>query len=213
MSTVACVFAHPDDEAFGPGGTIAKLAKNNEVHIICCTDGDVHNNGLKNIRDKELLASAKILGVEKVHFLNFTDGSLSNAQYPKLVQSIKSKLNKIMPKTIITFDPNGVSGHIDHIAITSVVNYLFPKLDHVQKIMYFCMKDAERNQISDYFVYMPPGKSHSQIDETIDISSVWNVKVSAMRAHMSQKSDCDWILSIQEKLPKEEWFLVRSKGE
>jgi len=77
--------------------------------------------------------------------------------------------------------------------------------------MYFCLKDAERSQISDYFVYMPPGKPKEEVDEIVEISSVWDIKVSAMQAHVSQASDCDWILSIQSKLPKEEWFLVRSK--
>ena len=211
MLKIACVFAHPDDEAFGPGGTIAKLALDHEIHIVCCTDGDHQDKGLKNIRDKELLASAKILGVKQVHFLNFVDGTLSNPLYHSLAKAIKEKLDNIRPKTIITFDPNGVSGHLDHVAVTSIVNFLFPKLDYLQKIMYFCMKDDERSQIPDYFVYMPPGRKKEEVNEITDISSVWNTKVSAMQAHVSQKSDCDWILSILNKLPKEEWFLVRSK--
>lgn len=72
--TIVGIFAHPDDEAFGPGGTLAKLAKENEVHIICATSCE---SGQKSISDKkdlgkirkqELLSSAKILGIKKSIF-------------------------------------------------------------------------------------------------------------------------------------------------
>jgi len=212
MTKIACVFAHPDDEAFGPGGTIAKLAlEGHEVSIICVTDGDVDNNGLKDIRNKELLASAEILGVKQVLFLGFVDGTLSNAIYHKLANAIKEKLDQLQPETIITFDPNGVSGHLDHIAVTSVVNWLFPKLPYLKKIMYFVSRIGVSQEIDDYFVYFPPGKSKDQVDEVVDIEMVWATQVAAMRAHVSQKSDCDWILDITAKLPKEEYFLLRSK--
>lgn len=211
MSKIACVFAHPDDEAFGPGGTIAKVASDNEVHIICVTDGDVAGNGLKTVRDKELLASAKILKVTQVHFLNFVDGTLSNSLYAKVAKAIRAKLDQLRPDTVITFDENGVSGHLDHIAVTSVVNWLFPKLPYLKKILYFCNSKSAADQITDYFVYFPPGRSRREVNEIIDVSSHWPTKVAAMRAHVSQKSDCDWILGLLEKLPKEEWFGVRSK--
>lgn len=211
MSTIACIFAHPDDEAFGPGGTIAKLSQDNEIHIICCTDGDHQDKGLKNIRDKELLASAKILGVKQVHFLDFVDGELSNNKYAQLAQAIKSELDQLQPEIIITFDENGVSGHLDHIAITSVVNWLFPKLNYFKKIMYFVNPKEISDKILDYFVYFPPGRSRGEVHEIIDTSAVWDTKVKAMRAHVSQKSDCDMILDILSDLPKEEWFLIRSK--
>jgi len=209
MAIIACVFAHPDDEAFGPGGTIAKLANDNHIEIICCTDGDHQDRGLKNIRDKELLASAKILGVKQVHFLDFADGSLCNSLYHQLANQIKEKLDKIKPETLITFDENGVSGHLDHIAVTSVINWLFPKLTYLKKILYFTNPIQLTDKIPDYFVYFPPGRTKA--DEIVDVSEVWPTKVAAMSAHVSQKSDCDMILGILSDLPKEEWFLVRSK--
>lgn len=44
---LVCVFAHPDDEAFGPGGTIAKFSKTHAVYILCITRGEAV--GKKNI--------------------------------------------------------------------------------------------------------------------------------------------------------------------
>jgi len=69
---IFCIFAHPDDEAFGPSGIIAKWAEENNVYLICVTDGSHPNGGKKKldkVRRKELLVSAKILGVKKVFFL------------------------------------------------------------------------------------------------------------------------------------------------
>src|SRR3989344_1733560 len=176
MATIVGLFAHPDDEAFGPGGTLAKMAKDNDVYIICCTDGNHQEKGLKNIRNQELLASTKVLGVKEVLFLDFEDGGLCNANYHQLADAIKVKLDQLKPETIITFNLNGVSGHIDHIVVASVVTWLFPKLSYLKKIMYFCLRDIERRLIPNYFVYMPEGTALDQTDEIIDVSEVWKIK-------------------------------------
>ena len=79
MRKTVCIFAHPDDEAFGPSGTIAKFADEGEVFLICVTNGNDKNNGereLIKIRDQELHESSKILGVKKVYCLKYADGEL-----------------------------------------------------------------------------------------------------------------------------------------
>ena len=142
-------------------------------------------------------------------FLDFVDGSLCNNLYHQLAEELKKKLDLLRPETLITFDENGVSGHLDHIAVTSVINWLFPKLAYLKKILYFTNPREVSAKIPDYFVYFPPGRTKA--DQITDVSAVWQTKVTAMNAHVSQKSDCDTILGILSDLPKEEWFLVRSK--
>jgi LmbE family N-acetylglucosaminyl deacetylase len=78
--------------------------------------------------------------------------------------------------------------------------------------MYYCIDDTFRTHISDYFIYFPPGYKKSEIDETIDVSSVWDKKVTALNKHESQKADIDTILPILQKLPKEEYFLVKKRN-
>lgn len=211
MATVVCIFAHPDDEAFGPGGTIAKLSRDHDVHIICCTDGDHRGNGIKNIRAEELNSSAKILGAKDVIFLDFVDGSLSNNLYHQLADRLKSLLETLRPQTIITFEPLGVSGHIDHITITSVVNYLFDRLSYIRKIMYYTLSREAREMIQDYFVYMPPGHSKAEVDQIINVADVWETRLSAVRAHKSQPQDQKMVLDILSRLPREEYFFVRTR--
>ncbi|MBI2328026.1 PIG-L family deacetylase [Candidatus Curtissbacteria bacterium] len=212
--TLVAVFAHPDDEAFGPAGTLVKLAKKNDIYILCATRGEAggDHQELAKIREKELLKSAAILGVREVYFLGFADGTLSNSIYHKLAEKIEEKIKILQPDTLLTFEPRGISGHIDHIVVSLVTTYVFNKLSVVNKLLYYCISDQERKLIKDYFIYFPPGYKKSEIDEIVDINDVWPTKLAAMMAHKTQRSDAEKILKIIKKLPKEEYFLVLEKG-
>ncbi len=216
---LVCIFAHPDDEAFGPGGTIAKFTKTHTVYILCATRGE--EGGLKQdssigkIREKELLESAKILGVKKVFFLDFKDGTLSNNLYHQLAKKIEAKLLQLKPETILTFEPLGVSGHVDHITVSLVTTYVFEELPFVTTLLRYChpkenmklMKQVRK----EYFIWRPDGYDAKDIGFVNNVSSTWATKVKAMHAHQSQIHDIRWILSFYEKLPKKEYFLVMKK--
>lgn len=215
--TIVCVFAHPDDEAFGPGGTIATLSKDNAVYIICVTNGDAgqnhtqKNSDLGGIRKKELSKSAKILSVKKVYFLGCKDGSLSNNLYHEIAQKIQDILEKLRPQTLLTFEPRGISGHIDHIAVSMITTFVFEKLPFVETLLYYCITQRARKLNKKYFIYFPPGYRSSEIDMTVNTESVWEQKVKAMFCHQSQIHDVKRILKNQTKLPKKEYFLVKKK--
>lgn len=213
-----CIFAHPDDEAFGPSGTIHKLTKKYDVYLLCATRGEMGQGGrvgekLGEKRSRELLKSAKILGVKKVYFLGFVDGTLSNDLYHKLAGSIEEHLKKLKPEIILTMNQTGGSGHIDHIVVSMVTSFVFERLKFIKKIMYSAIpKDAmDKWKKTPYFIYRPDGIPRSQIDEVIDVSDVWDVKLKAMQAHKSQKADYERILKMRDGTPREEYFLVREK--
>lgn len=211
--TIVAVFAHPDDEAFGPSGTLAKLSKTNDVYLLCATRGEEggNNKRLGEIRAKELKESAKIIGIKRVYFLGYRDGTLSNSIYHKLAGKIEKKLKELRPHTVITFEQKGVSGHIDHITVSMVTTFVFKKLPFVKTLLYYCMRQDERRKIDDYFIYFPPGYKASEIDKTVNIKDVWETKVRAMNVHKSQVQDAKRILEILKTLPKEEYFLEIKK--
>lgn len=214
QNSVVAVFAHPDDEAFGPAGTIAKFAKTHDVYILCATRGEgggSHKN-LAQVRSNELRRSAQILGVKKVFFLGFVDGTLSHALYHKLAQKIAKKLKILKPQTILTFEPRGISGHIDHITVSMASSYVFYRLSFIKTLLYYCIGDEIRKKIKGYFIYFPPGYKRSEIDKVVDISDVWDKKVKAMMTHKSQIADAQRIIGNLKKLPKEEHFLVITKA-
>jgi LmbE family N-acetylglucosaminyl deacetylase len=217
MKRVLCVFAHPDDEAFGPGGTIAKLAKEHEVFILCATKGQRGevskriSGTLGQERAKELSASAKILGVKKVFFLGFKDGTLSNSLYHKLAEKVKKYVDELQPETLLTYEPHGVSGHIDHITVSMVTNFVFDRSPFVKKLMMHAVHNEVASLRKDYFIYFPPGYPLSEIDEIVETHDVWDQKVAAMYCHESQMHDIKRILEMYEKRPKREYFLVRKQ--
>lgn len=218
MKNIVAVFAHPDDEAFMCSGTIAKLAQSHRVYILCVTKGDADpkyakdiRSNLSDIRTQELEDSAKILGVKKVHFLGFKDGSLCNNIYHQLAEKIEEKLKIYRPETLITIEPRGVSGHLDHVATSLITTYVFYRLPFIKKLMYYCITEEHRQLIPDYFIYFPPGYKKSQINEVINVSHTWDKKIKSIKAHVSQKKDGLRVLSIVNQGPRQENFLVLNK--
>lgn len=133
------VVAHPDDETFGMGGTIAHYAHAGaEVHLVCATRGEVGEvepekmagfDSVGDLRTHELSCAANVLGIREIHYLDYRDsgmpGSLDNDHSRALVQApieeVAQKIAKIMrqvkPQVVLTFDPVGGYMHPDHIAI------------------------------------------------------------------------------------------------
>lgn len=210
---LAVVIAHPDDEAFGPGGTLAYFAKKGvKLHLICVTNGDaVGNKILGATRREELIESAEILGISSIRFLDFVDGSLNNNLYHSIESRLKMELDTIKPDTLLTFDTNGVSGHLDHIAVASVTSKLFQELSYVKTILYYCETIGFKDMLGDYFVYVPEGYPPEAIDWTLDVSPVYETKLQAMKAHRSQAHDLKWILEKEKARLKSENFRLRTK--
>jgi LmbE family N-acetylglucosaminyl deacetylase len=80
------VLAHPDDESFGMGGTLALYAQHGvEVHLICATRGEVgetppdferNDRSIAELRMDELRCAGQILGLKEVHFLKYRDSGM-----------------------------------------------------------------------------------------------------------------------------------------
>ncbi|MFQ5923513.1 MAG: PIG-L family deacetylase [Anaerolineales bacterium] len=137
--TMLVVMAHPDDETFGLGGTLALYAKRGvKVHLICATRGEAGTvdpefmegySSVADLRVNELLCAAEQLGLEEVHFLDYRDsgmvgtkdnehpGALAQAPVDEVVATLVGHIRRLRPQVVLTFDPMGGYGHPDHIAI------------------------------------------------------------------------------------------------
>jgi LmbE family N-acetylglucosaminyl deacetylase len=133
------VLAHPDDESFGMGGTLALYARRNvEVHLVCATRGEAGDvapdclEGFESIaarRVYELRCAADILGLSGVHFLDYRDSGMSGSadnQHPnalcaapveQVAEEIAEYMRELKPQVVLTSDPIGGYMHPDHIAI------------------------------------------------------------------------------------------------
>ncbi|MBC7878342.1 MAG: PIG-L family deacetylase [Anaerolineales bacterium] len=122
------VFAHPDDESMGMGGTLAKYsAEGVDTHLICASRGErgwfgpeEQNPGperLGQIRTQELENAVKELGMKGLYFLDYIDGDVDQADHADAISKIVTHIRGIKPQVIVTFPPDGNYGHPDHIAI------------------------------------------------------------------------------------------------
>jgi LmbE family N-acetylglucosaminyl deacetylase len=123
-----CVFAHPDDEVFCSGGTIAKyVAIDTEVMVVSVTKGDAGQirdaqiatrRTLGKVREQELFDSCKHLGAQYVQCLNYGDGTLKDLDINILVEHVVKIIRQFRPDVVITFGPDGAYGHPDHVIIS-----------------------------------------------------------------------------------------------
>jgi LmbE family N-acetylglucosaminyl deacetylase len=137
--TLLAVLAHPDDESFGMGGTLAFYAQRGvAVHLACATRGEVgevapqflgHYASIGDLRETELRCAAGMLGLSGVHFLGYRDSGMSGspdnhhpealagAPVDEVAAKVTRLIRKICPQVVVTFDPIGGYRHPDHIAI------------------------------------------------------------------------------------------------
>lgn len=220
-NSLVCVIAHPDDEAFGPSGTLAKLSQFYDVHIVCVTDGQsdprFHTNpgeSLAKLRAAELRQSAALLGAKEVHFLHFQDGTLNNNQYHEIAAKLSALCDAITPAVFMTNDLKGNSGHLDHVAVAMVTSFVYEKRKGMQGILYNCVPRAVSDVMREYFVFFPHGYETSDVDLVVDVSDVLEKKLAAARCHQTQAADVERVTKrwlAQEK--QEELFLVESRNE
>jgi LmbE family N-acetylglucosaminyl deacetylase len=123
------VFAHPDDEVFCAGGTMARAAEAGaEVMIVSATRGErgqirdpsaATRRTLGTIRERELRAAAAELGVQRVQVLAYPDGTLQHHR-SSLGAAVAGITRRFDPDTVITFGADGGYGHPDHVAISDL---------------------------------------------------------------------------------------------
>ncbi|HSW90551.1 MAG TPA: PIG-L family deacetylase [Candidatus Saccharimonadales bacterium] len=200
------IFAHPDDEAFGPGGTLIKAVHDGvELHLITLTLGQNGTNpdnapDLGTVRREEWLKSGQMIGATSQHELGYIDGRLCNIE----MLEITEKIQHIVRETIadrdievefIGFDLNGLTGHIDHIVASRALCLAFYRLkqddSRFTRIRLFCLPREQNQSVNTNWIYMEAGRTPEEIDETIDARKYYKKIIDVMRTHHSQRSDAE----------------------
>jgi LmbE family N-acetylglucosaminyl deacetylase len=127
------VLAHPDDESLGTGGTLAYYATRGvETYVVSATRGEAgrffenqprpSNEEVGRVREQELHAAARELGVHEVVILDYKDKELDQVDPFEAVSRIVREVRRVRPHVVITFPPDGAYGHPDHIATSQLTN-------------------------------------------------------------------------------------------
>jgi LmbE family N-acetylglucosaminyl deacetylase len=218
-STIFAIFAHPDDESFGPAGTLALLSKKYRIILIYATLGENYNKNEKlyqqnkMIRKKEVITASNHLGITHHIFLHYPDGELNTKKYHTLYLDLEKLIDRYNAQTIITFEPLGLTGHIDHIVLTSVIKKLYQLKKGLKTIFFYCLLTRQVESVHQYFTYFPSGYKQSDVDHIVDITGTWEHKQRAMASHISQKKDHVFWSNIYKIKQEKEHFLVDSKAD
>ncbi|MBE3039990.1 MAG: PIG-L family deacetylase [Chloroflexi bacterium] len=204
------ILAHPDDEGFVAGGTLARYAHQNvQVILLCATRGEagipgVNNEEAGDTRERELRQAAEHLGIE-VHFLGYPDGGLAQTKPEAMLETIACWIDLIQPQVILTFGPEGVSGHPDHVTISHIVTQAYDLSYNKGLLLYIRPSEA---------TVLGCGVSSSRTDDgqplvEIDISDYRLNKARAIQCHASQNPGLPGGLEDEmDKIPCSELYTV-----
>lgn len=193
------IVAHPDDIEFGSAGTVAAWVKGGaEVCYVLCTSGDVGiaEAGMTKaqaaaIREVEQTAAAAAVGVNDVVYLREPDGMLENSI--DLRRKLVREIRRFRPEAVICMDPtvmwvgDGYINHPDHRAAgTAAVDAIFPAAGQPNLFEELAAEGLRAHKPRKVFV-----TSFRQGEVAVDITDTIDLKLSALRLHVSQMKGWD----------------------
>lgn len=131
LGTILCVWAHPDDESYLAAGIMAAAVENDQTVIcITATRGEAGSQDevkwptatLGQTRSKELKTALNELGVTRHHWLDYADGGCCKIPDATACNCLQEFIDEHQPNTILTFGPEGLTGHDDHAAVSRWVS-------------------------------------------------------------------------------------------
>jgi LmbE family N-acetylglucosaminyl deacetylase len=212
---VAGVFAHPDDDTYGVGGSIALHAEDPDlgVTVIMTTSGDAGQiadpslatrENLASVREREDVASWRALGLHpEIHFLRHPDGHVAEVPRERLVARYVELLLAARPDVVITFGPEGITGHEDHIAVGLAATEAFHAArasgtEGFQRLLYNSIPISKLDRFNEVLrergmepidptqPFQPRGVPDETIGIRVDCQAVWERKLDALREHRTQ---------------------------
>jgi LmbE family N-acetylglucosaminyl deacetylase len=198
-SRLLVVMAHPDDETFRCGGTLALLARRGvTIQVLTATRGEagspdmvspVERDRLALAREQELHCACAALGIEPPLLLNYQDGKLSTVEDEEAAGQVLAVMDEFCPQVVITWPPDGLSSHPDHIAVNRWVDLAFRRAStgklkhHLAALYYVAVASSVTNALGYTHLHATPD---DEITLTIDAHSTWDQKLTAIRCHHTQ---------------------------
>ena len=206
--SLAAVFAHPDDETFAMGGTIALHARRGDPFALyCATDGGAGRSSgvevsspeqLGALRRRELDAALDVLGARTdVVFGGHPDGRLPEADADALVGEVVRFLRTARPAVVVTFGPEGApTGHRDHRAICRAATAAFflaaRASEYPEQLAAGLAPHGARRLYYVSWAEPAPGSPirHQSVPATasLDTRTTHDVELRAFHAHRTQRA-------------------------
>ncbi len=203
---IFALFAHPDDEAFGPSGTLLlETRAGTELHLILLTSGDSGVNpdetqNLGDVRLREWRTAGALMGAHGMHYLGYKDGQLNNHSMVDIAQQVYDLIADIIKDEpadaqieMMTNDLNGITGHIDHIVAARAACLVFCRMkksdSRFSRLRLSCLSHTDAPGTNTDWLYMESGRADDEIGEIIDARHVQNEIIAIIRTHHTQRAD------------------------
>jgi len=220
---LAAVFAHPDDDTYGLGGTLVMDGPKIDYTLIVATSGEAGpisdpslatRENLAKVREAEELEALEVLGVTDpaVHFLRYPDAGLKDAPRDELIERIADVLRSERPRVVVTFGPEGITKHDDHISVGAAATEAFHRAradgaeeGAFQRLYYVALPKSGLEQFWNSLrargidigdpegPFMPRGVPDTSIAVRVDCRAVVKRKLDAIRAHRTQQVELEYL--------------------
>jgi LmbE family N-acetylglucosaminyl deacetylase len=224
-----CVLAHPDDESLGTGGILAKYSREGvDTFVVTATRGErgrFDDKGTSpgmaivgQVREAELRAAARELGVHDVSLLDYLDGELDQVDVTEASEKIAGHILRARPQVVVTFDPFGAYGHPDHVAISQLTAAAIVRASDVHRVSkFYYFVNGERKWAAyqaafktltsnvDGHVRAAIAWPDWSITAKVDAHDVWQHVWRAVQCHKTQMSIYKNIASLTEDDQKVIW--------
>jgi LmbE family N-acetylglucosaminyl deacetylase len=234
LGTVLGVWAHPDDEAFLSGGVMASVAGNGgRVACVTATHGEAGFPGddarsvaeRKALRQAELEACLTVLGVSDHRGLGYPDGGCADLDDQEPVTRLVQILDDVRPDSVLTFGPDGMTGHPDHIAVGRWTTLACSRAARRPERLLYATKTRAWNEM--FVVALDPAQTMMQEgllppETDVDELAAWfsfdgellDRKVEALQRQASQTATTIGQVGIEafRKLEADEFFGAPTSG-
>ncbi|MGH2589929.1 MAG: PIG-L deacetylase family protein [Actinomycetota bacterium] len=233
---VACVFAHPDDDTYGVGGSLASHAEDDlELTVIMTTSGEAGQIADPSLATRETLAAVReaedreswtALGLEPaIRFLRYPDGGVAEVPQEALVAVYLEILQEARPDVVVTFGPDGITGHADHVAVGAAATAAFHAAraagaDGFARLLQVCIPRSRLDRFNELLrergmppmdptqPFQPRGVPDETVGVLVDCSEVYERKLEALRRHRTQAEMQDVPFEVWREVLATEAFVL-----
>lgn len=225
---ILAVFAHPDDESFLAGGTLAYYARNGvKVKLLCLTHGEqgyrenaseYERQRLPYLRRVELARCCNVLGIQLLPLLNFPDGRLAELNIAELARPIVQVIWQQRPEIVITFGPDGLTGHPDHLAIHHATTLAFQVAAQPGMALFYTGLSQQSvarlsTRLEGSLGTIPlvlTGAPNIELDTVIDVAHLSSLEWAALACHRTQSADfVNLTANDHQLLSQKEYFQLK----
>jgi LmbE family N-acetylglucosaminyl deacetylase len=214
------VLAHPDDETFRCGGMLALLAQRGvRVYVLTATRGEAGSCGdpplctpaeLPALRERELRCSCAALGIEPPRLLDYHDSTLADVDEDEAVGQVLTVVRELRPEVLLTWPPDGLSGHPDHMAVSRWTTRAFRRVADLGQnapaaLYYLAVPRSVAQTLGLVRLHAIPDED---VTVDLDVTPVWTRKMAAIHCHRTQAGESPILLAPE---ARQRLFLAREQ--